>query len=645
MSADLPGSLLSVFVPPEGFVGEFGWICGFSGDAPFLDLAADRFTSRSTSQRAHEGRTWLAALLDPTAPQVPPTAAPGVLHLGLRKAPLPYRLLHAKVALLGFGAREGGGWCLRLVVSSGNWTRQTLEASLDVVWTVDLHGGEARSAAADQAAADLRAATGLLDELRPLFAADALTGAEGAQVGLSRAAMERLDLRLNGLPNPRGVTPRFFDNRKAALVTTLPDRVSAIAGAVRRNTLVVGSGFFGGGTKPDVLPAAVDGLVRRLRTGTSPLLTQQGEIAIVVNPLSCQEVARARGAMKAARWRVLPGRDPAGPQGRRRELHAKFVFGANRRNNDNISSPWVYLGSGNLTGPGFLQRAGANGNLEAGVVFDPGPLRWSQLRDRLPVDLTAEDLLDTPDSLDMGDEPPTPREPFLAPPFAWLMSGEPPDRLTPPVLPDLPVVLLHPDGARIPLDAATGAYPWPGPPAAEVEVAWTWGASERRAWLPILDLFGRLAGRALRPLTFDDLEDELGNFPAPAEVEEEETEEDGPNGGESTSDSTTPKASTYPIRQIMQAIELVASRQTALVATDWPGWCARVEQALVRMKDTPTVGQVRALGVNPLAALRRPEFLPDLPEGDDSFGIYDEMLRRVEAAWGFSALARLGEMP
>jgi hypothetical protein len=37
-------SLLQHFDPPAGYVGGFGRVCGYSADADFLDMAAERFT-------------------------------------------------------------------------------------------------------------------------------------------------------------------------------------------------------------------------------------------------------------------------------------------------------------------------------------------------------------------------------------------------------------------------------------------------------------------------------------------------------------------------------------------------------------------------------------------------------------------------
>lgn len=63
-----------------------------------------------------------------------------------------------------------------------------------------------------------------------------------------------------------------------------------------------------------------------------------------------------------------------------RVLHAKFLFSAQQRVDElKCHRPWVYLGSGNLTGPGFASKMSRQGgNLEAGVIFVPEELEWLQ---------------------------------------------------------------------------------------------------------------------------------------------------------------------------------------------------------------------------------------------------------------------------
>lgn len=97
-----PYSLAQLFDPPNDYQGFFGWICGYSADAAFLEDAAERFSGLTKAQREHQGRILLAVLLDPGNPQILPSAVPAVLHLPIKSSPLPFLLLHAKVAVLAF---------------------------------------------------------------------------------------------------------------------------------------------------------------------------------------------------------------------------------------------------------------------------------------------------------------------------------------------------------------------------------------------------------------------------------------------------------------------------------------------------------------------------------------------------------------
>lgn len=640
MKPTLPGSLAASFLPPQGLVGEFGWVCGLSGDAELLDLAADRFSGQSRSQRAAGGRVLLAVMLDPCTAQIAPSQARGVLHLAPRRA-LPWRLLHAKVALLGFGAPEGDKWCLRLVVSTGNWTRQTLEESLDLAWTLDLTSGDAQTEGAAQARVDIRAAADLLRDIRAHFDDTALTSPDTP----TRAALRALDARISELPapSPRDPAPRFLDNRRAAFVAELPGRVVKLAGAARRNRLILGSGFYGTGAGPG-LPVATNAVVKALRA--AELLTGGAEITLVVEPARCQEVASAGAALKKAHWRVVPAADPAGQKGPPRSLHAKFIFCANDRGSGSATSPWVFLGSGNLTAPGFLHKAGTAGNLEAGVIFTVDPLPWNAVGKRLPVDKDATDLALKPGELLAGDGAPDRPPEYFAPPFAFLELLDAPPRLVPPHDADttIDVEVLGPNGDPL-SPAKDGAYPWEGPPPAEVRVRWRVDGALRTARVPVLDAFRRLAGKALPPLDFVDLEEELRSFPHPPEVEEDEEDADEPGDVPGLAPGTAVghgAASNYPLREMMQAIETIAARQTKLPEAQWPAWCARLEQALVRMRTSPPVATVRALGVNPLTVLRRAEFTPDFASAEPQRQLYEAALRRVEASWDYQQLVPLG---
>ena len=81
-------SLLRLFEPPEDYEGQFGWVCGFSADAGFLDAAAERFTCKPTSARARHGQLVLGVMLDPFHEPISVLDVPGVADLPLR-TPMP----------------------------------------------------------------------------------------------------------------------------------------------------------------------------------------------------------------------------------------------------------------------------------------------------------------------------------------------------------------------------------------------------------------------------------------------------------------------------------------------------------------------------------------------------------------------------
>ena len=424
-------SLAGHFDAPDDYVGHFGWLCGYSADAPFLDDALTRFTRMTAAQRAGQGRIFLAVMLDAGNPPILSTDVPGVAHLLLKKGQ-PFRLLHAKVALLGFRHRtEPGRWWLRLLVSTGNWTRQTVEESLDLAWRLDVtqEGCEEAADGIGQDRADIRAAWDLLQWLQGYVDTrllDATTDGRPSESSLARQCMVRwLDAC-----GARAEAPRFFDSRKASLLKGLLKKLNN-HGVKRCSRLVLGSGFFESGTdaRKELVPLRI---VRELKENS--FLTSRPRVDIFVDPDSCQVMAKAGtlDSLKNAGFHLRPAAPPEAVFGERatpRTLHAKFIFSAasGRKDEDACCGAWLYLGSGNLTQPGFIDKmSSTGGNLEAGVLlFPPEGLRWKQkngvngvdagkvITNLLPVQWDTE--ITTADALKSGPGKEEQREAFFAP--------------------------------------------------------------------------------------------------------------------------------------------------------------------------------------------------------------------------------------
>ncbi len=654
-------SLAQHFDSPADYRGTFGWICGYSADAAFLDDALERFTQTTHAQRAFEGRVRIALILDPGNPAIPFADVPGIAHLPLLEARAkPFALLHAKVGLLGFRHEtEPDHWLVRLIVSTGNWTRQTLEQSLDLAWCLDVSSDDVKGAHANVAlpCADLAGAWSLLQWLSEFVDRRLLDGDSGGRMKESAHAREALAAWLSACVRAAAQTaPRFFDNRQASLLDQLPDKIKATGRAVRRNYLAMGSGFY-----EALIPDAIDESVPfeiRNALRTAGLLTGSSEVDLFVNPAGCQGIAAAVDAITAAGITVRAARTPSAvfQDGSGRSLHAKFLFSANSRAESTAcSSPWLYLGSGNLTSQGFTRAAGAGGNLESGVVFDLPAMPWyadpklprrGAIENLLPVQWAEQ--LSSADEPSPGDGFPDRPDDYLAGPVAWLIWQGPDadgELIAPPPQAAEYLVL---DANRIPCSKHGDGFIWPWERPRQVAVRWRGDDGRTRECLiPVIDSAGRIAGTPLPALNIEDAWWQLADFPLPPHVDDEDEHNDMENKAKRRSEESGGQQvpDSYPIRRMMELIESIAAKQTDLAPPDWPAWCARLEQTLLQAAGDCAVEAFVALGINPLSPLRARPFRPGFAESTDTEHgqRYDALLTRIENAWGVEALASIGD--
>lgn len=650
-----PPSLAQHFDAPDGYTGEFGWLCGFSADASFMNDAAERFTRLTHGQRAQQGKLRLALYLDPSNPQIGPVDAPGVVHLPIRQlSERPFRLLHAKVAILGFRSRnDHKQWSVRLIVSTGNWTRQTLEESLDVAWRLDVTSEALREAeGVGQACADIQAAWELLAWIDTKFDSRLLKFGQGAE---SDSAPDSVLRWIRYCIRRADGVPRVFDNRRKSVFEEIKSRLLAADRVVARNYLAMGSGFFEAAAsgEAEIPRRIVNDLI-----GLS-LLTKTSEVDLFVNPIACQSIAISAKALMSQRPEIVV-RPPAAPEAvfsdrRNRGLHAKFLFSANSRGESNrCGSPWVYLGSGNLTDAGLLKAANKfNGNLEAGVVLFPDGTQWRASRS-VDADCVLGHLLPiqrdnkcTPEQLETGSEWCPAEATFVAPPISHVewhereVGGE-----LRAAVDNAAVEVLSPSGE--PCQRLGAGFLWPDSMPRSVRFAWLAEGKRLLAEVPVIDQYGRIAATPLPAIGLEEAWWQLADFPLPPEGEgsDEGVEHD------SALEANQPvkgrgQAIATPIRQMMELIENIAARQTEVSIRDWPLWCNRLEQTLGQAKDSPPVKAFIELQLNPLGPLYTPPFRPAFAEtnSSDAGKLYEHTLGRIEAAWQVAGLTRLGDKP
>ena len=647
-----PPSLAQLFEPPEQYRGGFGWLCGYAADAGFLEDALERFSGLTQAQRAHQGRILLAVMLDPGNPQITPAEVPGALHLPMKVAKLPFALLHAKVAILGF--QSGNQFMLRVVVSTGNWTRQTLEQSLDLAWHVDVPSTDENTEVAGQDRTDLAVAWDFLSSLQQFFDLRLLENKANKNNNESADAAARFAAWIDQIAKlRRGFRPRVFDTRQRSLLAQLPDLIRHHAGGVKRNYLALGSGFFeGAGSGGAFVPEQIlEGLKK------NELVTTSCGKDLFVNPHACQAVAERQSWIKQKGWTIRDGRAPVYFGATPRSLHAKFIFSANWRDGFNVcSSPWVYLGSGNLTYPGFMSKAGSTGNLEAGVVFVPEPLRWSLegkkddgvdvVTNLLPIHWADPEKTPLPPLL-VGIDMPERNAAFVAPPVAHFLWDE---RLEGTSLTTQGEVLgkfqlLQPDG--YPCERlADGSFRWPGRRPRQVTVAWEAEGDARTASVPVIDRYGRYCAADLPTLDLEEAWIHLANFPMPPEDEELAGSDSAAaiDGIIADGVALASQPSAYPVRRMMILVEDIAAKQVSIGEPDWAMWCNRLEQILTQTKESAVVLAFRLLDLNPLFPLFAPAFRPAFAATTETEpGIrYEAALKAATIAWQLESCPKLG---
>lgn len=657
-------SLAQLFEAPDDFRGIFGWLCGYSGDIAFFRDAIERFSQISHNSRAASGNVCLAVMLDPHNPQISHVDVPGLAHLLFKENPeRPFRLLHAKVAILGFRSNaHSEDWMIRLVVCTGNWTRQTLEENLDLAWHVEIEASQLKSAENDrfQTCVDIQAAWKMMKWLRDWFDTQLIEGAGGrreTQTTDSYNWFEQTMKQVEDSTPGKNFNPRYFDNREKSLLAQLPDMIERQSGKTRRNYIAMGSGFFEANVDKNTVPPVLDSVINRLKE--SALLTKSPEVDVVVNPKGCQAVARSLDAIKGSRWTVRPAGQPKYfGSGEARSLHAKFIFSANYQGrSNNCSSAWIYLGSGNLTNPGFCKRQSkSHGNLEAGTILAPTELYWYETKapaekvvsNLLPLQWEEESAKDS--DISTGEDFKPTDEVYIAPPVAWLVWKTPDGNIgelsvTGEEKPDMDV--LGPDG-NLCKPNTNGSYRWSGERPRQVTVVWSGLDKEKqhKAFVPVIDELGRIAATRLPPVEIQDIWWRLEDFPASFEEDsidsDDGSSEEVPNPAKPVMASREP-VSSYPIRTMMELVEKIANRQTSISQIDWNSWCIRLEHTLTQAADSDVLNTVRKIRVNPLSPLREKPFRPDFAEtGEHREGKkYEDLLDRVEKTWKVHDLAKL----
>ena len=189
-------------------------------------------------------------------------------------------------------------------------------------------------------------------------------------------------------------------------------------------------------------------------------------------------------------------------------------------------------------------------------------------------------------------------------------------------------------------------FPWRGQRPRQVQLRWCVGGQERRAWVPVIDEYGRIAATILPRIDIEEAWNQLANFPMPPDEEELLADGDAEFTDAATQESFGVSfTASYPIRQMMQLVENIAAKQTSVSKADWVAWCTRLEQCLIQAAGSNDIEEFVKLNLNPLSPLLHCPFRPAFASaGETAEGLrYESVIKRVETAWKVAGLTRFGD--
>ena len=184
---------------------------------------------------------------------------------------------------------------------------------------------------------------------------------------------------------------------------------------------------------------------------------------------------------------------------------------------------------------------------------------------------------------------------------------------------------------------------WSGVRPQQVLLRWTADGQKREAFVPVLDEYGRICATILPKIDIDQAWLQLANFPMP---QDEPTEPGEPNGrtGVGPPVPGVPANASYPIREMMQLIENIAAKQSAVSQIDWPAWCIRLEQCLIQASGDQLLEAFTKFDLNPLSPLWYSPFRPDyaVTAATKEGQAYEVALTRIELDWKVNDLPKIG---
>jgi len=629
-------ALLDLFRPPDGFVGDVCLITGFCADAAFLEEAMLQFTGDLASTRACNAILHGLVFLDPRQEPDLTVQVPGLIRVPPMESEWQGRkgLLHAKLLWLRFRHPQRDEQRVRVVISTGNWTRSGSEKLIDLIWIVDWNPvfkqGQPEIL---QETADCFAAATFLRKVAALFCVNTLT-----------TYRELFERALDGarLPYKIKLPPsRVMDSFTVPLCTQMAERLKSRS----FNFSLAGSGFF---EQPFT---AVDGTVAKpavlawleaMTTSKSPWKN-----VLIVNPLAAGAVAvwRDGAGEHTQRWSVHAGSTKLPNENR--SLHAKFILLSSVSNRQPLlkgavySSSVLYLGSGNLSKQGFLHAwINGGGNIELGVLLNlPEDLSSADIARQLPIGAVLDPLTRLASATDEY-------EPEMIPPVSPIVAlrGDADGRWHVEWSTEPQPCKIRIADQEYMVGAGNVSVYDANLPSAPTAAAWA-GTEHDGRWIgiPVIDHLGAVCRHPFSRMHFDDLLLNLSFWRTivadEGEQGDETEEEDGGGAAKRQAGDASGDRDRFPVSPASLLIEQIAQVNDTLKFHELQAWMRRLEALLTEAAEPELLTAWQRLDMDFLACLNEPPFRPaclEDAEGDEQRiwqQAYANLIGRIRSKW------------
>jgi len=383
----------------EQWHGDSGYICTYTADKEVLKDVVDAFNNDEKDSN-------VLHLIIGSGVEKFDDKVGHILTLGLKpEYQETMRTMHAKVCLLKFKNKDSNKICYRLVVTTGNLTKNSLMNDWDLYWYNDLiiNSTALNTRGSTKERANLWAAKDFFEKLLQYYPETFVADSKKNDFDFNEFCKE-----LEVIPRSRNLPQFIHSIEEEKLIAQIIRKASYLKNKVKTSSypyLIVGSGSYGKKKGEENIPHSLIQTVQEIQNkvfnkrlnSCYVAYSHMLKTAVDDKAKDCKGRRNVKTISSGIDFLICPV--PEDQETRKsKNLHAKFIFGSFKgpckpESRTNFEGNFLYLGSGNISSKG-LGLNGCPQNIEAGVFLDLTKQKFSFAnRNESPTNPKIEEVL------------------------------------------------------------------------------------------------------------------------------------------------------------------------------------------------------------------------------------------------------------